>query len=403
MELKKPTTPANPQVLNFGDTAVAFAHRTDQELKDAKLLFGFINRPLLNKIGSAIGAFAIKWKLPFAERITMQTVYKQFVGGRTLLEVEEAAEKLNQLNVSCALDYGAEGKNNETAYNTTMTECIRAIEFASQHANVPIVTTKISGLASDDLLLAVSAGKVLSADDEKSYRAVAKRLDSLCHVASEKGVQLYIDAEESWIQPAIDKVVNNAMLRYNKGRAVVCSTYQLYRHDRYDALVEQHNICRSGGVILGAKLVRGAYMEKERARAKEMGYPSPINPDKATSDAEYNKAVAYCLDNIETIDFVNASHNELSVQLMLAGMQTRAIDKSHRHVLFCQLYGMSDNITFKLAAEGYRVAKYLPYGPVADVVPYLVRRAQENTSIAGEMGRELGLVIKELERRKSEG
>ncbi len=401
MEVKNPTKPNNPQVLNFADTAVAFAHRTDQELKDAKILFGFINKPLLNKVGSVIGAFAVKWKLPFAERITMQTVYKQFVGGRTLLEVEDAAEKLNKLKVTCALDYGAEGKNDESAYNTTMTECIRAIEFASQHENVPIVTTKISGLASDDLLLNLSNGSALSAAEEKAYKAVAKRLDSLCHVAAERGVQLYIDAEESWIQPAIDKVVNNAMLRYNKGRAVVCSTYQLYRHDRYDALVAQHNICQSRGVILGAKLVRGAYMVKERARAKEKGYPSPINPTKEATDTEYNKAISYCLDHIETIDFVNASHNELSVQLMLAGMQERGIAKDHKHALFCQLYGMSDNVTFTLAAEGYRVAKYLPYGPVADVVPYLVRRAQENTSIAGEMGRELRLVIKELERRKS--
>lgn len=399
MAVKKMAPPTNPEILNFSDTAVAFAHRTDKELRDAKLLFGFINRPLLNKIGSALGAFAIKWKLPFAERITMETVYKQFVGGRTLLEVEAAAEKLAKLNVSCALDYGAEGKNDESAYNTTMTECIRALEFASQHSNIPIVTTKISGLASDDLLLAVSEGRALTEAEEKSFRAVSKRLDSLCYVAAEKGVQLYIDAEESWIQPAIDKVVNNAMLRYNKDRAVVCSTYQLYRHDRYEALVTQHAICLSGGVVLGAKLVRGAYMEKERARAKEMGYPSPINPDKATTDAEYNKAVAYCLDNLDTIDFVNASHNQLSAQLMLAGMQEKGIDKQHKHALFCQLYGMSDNVTFKLADEGYRVAKYVPYGPVADVVPYLVRRAQENTSIAGEMGRELKLVVQELERR----
>jgi len=401
MKVTKPVDSTNPNVLEFADTKVAFAHRTSKELKDAKLLFGFMNRPLLNKIGSQLGAIAIKWNLPFAERITMQTVYKQFVGGRTLLEVENAAAKLAKLNVSCALDYGAEGKNDESAYNTTMTECIRALEFASQHPNVPIVTTKVSGLASDDLLLAVSQGKALSDSDEKAYRAVAKRLDSLCHVASEKGVQLYIDAEESWIQPAIDKVVNNAMLRYNKGRAVVCTTYQLYRHDRFDALVTQHDICRSRGVILGAKLVRGAYMEKERARAEEKGYPSPINPNKESTDTEYNKAVAYCLENIDTIDFVNASHNQLSAQLMLSAMQQLGIDKQHKHALFCQLYGMSDNVTFKLAAEGYRVAKYVPYGPVADVVPYLVRRAQENTSIAGEMGRELRLVVQELERRNS--
>ncbi|MFK8054658.1 MAG: proline dehydrogenase family protein [Saprospiraceae bacterium] len=401
MEVKKSAKSTNREVLDFGDTKVAFAHRTVKELKDAKLLFGFINKPLLNKFGSKLGAFAIKWNLPFAERITMQTVYKQFVGGRTLLEVEQAAAKLDILNVSCALDYGAEGKNDESAYNTTMTECIRALEFASRHINVPIVTTKISGLASDDLLLAISEGRALTEPEEKAYRAVSKRLDSLCYVASDKGVQLYIDAEESWIQPAIDKVVNNAMLRYNKERAVVCSTYQLYRHDRYDALVTQHDICRSRGVVLGAKLVRGAYMEKERARAIEKGYPSPINPDKATTDKEYNKAVAYCLENLDTIDFVNASHNQLSAQLMLAAMEDKGIDKQHKHALFCQLYGMSDNVTFKLAAEGYRVAKYVPYGPVADVVPYLVRRAQENTSIAGEMGRELSLVVQELERRAS--
>ncbi len=389
-----------PINIDFDDTQVAFSHKSDAELKHTQRLFKFMNNPALVEWGSKLGEFAVKFKLPFAEQITLATIYRQFVGGRTLLEVEAAARELAQHNVLSLLDYGAEGKNNEQAYNLTMRECIRAIEFAAEHDSIPIVTTKISGLASNDLLVALSGTHPLDAKEEQGYKALLKRVESLGKVANDNNIQLYIDAEESWMQPAIDKIVMTAMLRFNTERAVIVNTYQLYRHDRYLTLVGQHAKCRSQNVVLGAKLVRGAYMNKERARAKERGYLSPIHQTKEETDKDFNRAVAYCLDNIETIEFVNASHNQRSAQLMIEGMAKRAIARDHPHTLLCQLYGMSDNLTFNLAAAGYRVGKYLPYGPVADVVPYLVRRAQENTSITGEASRELAMITREIVRRQ---
>ena len=389
----------SPIDIDFDDTAVAFAHKSDAELLHTQRMFKLMNNATLVGLGSKLGAFAVRWKLPFAERVTMATIYKQFVGGRTLLEVEDVARKLAKLRVLSVLDYGAEGKNDEKAYNLTMTECIRAIEFAAQHQSVPVVSTKISGLASDELLVAVSGARALSQQEEADYQALVKRVGSLCHVAASSDVQLYIDAEESWMQPAIDKVVMSAMLRYNHKRAVIVNTYQLYRHDRYEVLTNHFAQCRSRNVVFGAKLVRGAYMEKERRRAQAEGYASPINPTKAATDRDFDRAVEYCLDHIEHIEFVNASHNQRSAQMMVEGMAARGIAKDHKHTMLCQLYGMSDNLTFTLAAAGYRMGKYLPYGPVADVVPYLVRRAQENTSITGEASRELALVTREIERR----
>ena len=387
--------------VDFANTELAFAYKSDAELSQSKRLFSLMQYPKLVDISSGLGAFAVKHGLPFAESITLATIYKQFVGGRTLLEVESVAKKIEKFGVMSILDYGAEGKNDEQAYNLTMTECIRAIEFAGQHQYIPIVSTKISGLTSNKLLIALSAGQALDAQLEAEHRALMKRMDSLCHVATENKVQLYIDAEESWMQEAIDQVVVTCMRRYNRQRAVVVNTYQLYRHDRYEMLKRHFDLCRSHNVILGAKLVRGAYMDKERERAKEMGYPSPINPDKASTDREFNKAVRFCLEHIEHIDFVNASHNQESARIMVETMYQLNIAKNHPQPFFAQLYGMSDNLTFNLAAAGYRVGKYLPYGPVKDVVPYLVRRAQENTSITGEVGRELKLIKQEVSRRAS--
>ena len=385
--------------VDFSDTETAFARKSDAELAHTRRLFAFMNKPVFVKVGSALGQFAVKYKLPFAERVTLGTIYKQFVGGRTLLEVEEVTKELAALNVLSILDYGAEGKESEQAYNQTMSECIRALEFSAHYASIPVVTIKVTGLTSNDLLESLSAGQVLNREEESQLEALRKRMDSLCHVAAERGVQLYVDAEESWLQRAIDDLVMVNMLRYNRGRAIVVNTYQMYRHDRLATLRDHHAVCREAGVLLGAKLVRGAYMNKENARAEAMGYESPIHRSKEASDADFDRAVDYCLTNLDTIEFVNASHNPASAHAMIEGMDRRGIPKDHPHQMFCQLYGMSDNLTFNLASVGYRVGKYLPYGPVADVVPYLVRRAQENTSITGEASRELSQIEQEIARR----
>ena len=392
--------PAHAPEVDFGDTQIAFRSKSDASLRHSHRLFRFMNSPRLVALGSKLGAFAVRHNLPFAESVTLATIYRQFVGGRTLLEVETVARELARHKVLSVLDYGAEGKNDEQAYNRTMTECIRALEFAARHASVPVVTTKVTGLTSDDLLVDVSAGRALDAKADAAYAALLKRLDSLCHVARQNSVQLYIDAEESWMQPAIDRVVLTCMQRYNTERPIVVNTYQMYRHDRLATLRQHHAACRSNGVMLGAKLVRGAYMDKENERARERGYPTPIQPSKEATDRDYDAAVRYCLEHIDTIGFVNASHNQRSSRLMLEAMHELGIAPSHPHAMFCQLYGMSDNLTFNLAAAGYRVGKYVPYGPVRDVVPYLVRRAQENTSITGEASRELALISQEIRRRE---
>ena len=385
--------------IDFADTATAFAHKSDADLRHARRLFRFMNHPRLVAWGSALGTFAVKYGLPLAERATLATIYQQFVGGRTLLEVESAARDLAASGVLSVLDYGAEGKEDERAYNHTMTECIRAIEFAGQHQSIPVVSTKLTGLCANALLAALNRGDSLDLDAEREHGALLKRVDSLCHVAAENGVQLYVDAEESWLQDAIDHIVLVAMKRYNRERAVIVNTYQLYRHDRLGALHAHHAACRAQGVVFGAKLVRGAYMVKEAARAEDMGYPSPIQPSKAATDHDFDLAVAYCLDHVDTVEFVNASHNQASALRMVAGMQARGLPRDHASTMFCQLYGMSDNVTYNLAAAGYRVGKYLPYGPVREVVPYLVRRAQENTSVTGEASRELQLIEREIARR----
>ncbi len=392
-------TTAPTAAISFGDIETAFAHKSDAELARTRRLFALMNRPTLVRLGSALGSFAVRWRLPFAERITLDTIYRQFVGGRTLLEVQEVATRLGELNVLSVLDYGAEGKEDEQAHNHTMNECIRAIEFAARDSCIPVVSTKLSGLTDNAVLTQLSAGALLSPVLAEAHSALLKRVDSLCHVACDKGVQLYVDAEESWMQDAIDEIVMVAMLRYNQRRAVVVNTYQMYRHDRLAALKAHHAACREQGVVFGAKLVRGAYMTKERARAEAQGYPSPIQPDKASSDRDFDLAVAYCLDHIDNVEFVNASHNQQSAERMIRGMAERSIPGDHPNLMFCQLYGMSDNMTFNLAAAGYRVGKYLPYGPVEDVVPYLVRRAQENTSITGEASREYQLIEREIARR----
>ena len=390
-----------PLEIDLDDSRVALSHRGDAELRLARTLFRALNMPLVARLGTALGPLAVRWGLPFAERIVLATVYRQFVGGRSLLEAGDTVAQLRERDVLSVLDYGAEGKDDETAYNQVMAECIRALEYAADNPGIPVVSTKLSGLASNALLETVSTGRPLTADQDAAYRALSRRVESLCHVARQSGVQLYVDAEESWLQPAIDKVVLSASLRYNRGRAVIFNTYQLYRHDRLAALYGHHAQCRSRAVVLGAKLVRGAYLEKERERAAELGLPSPIHASKAATDRDFDLAVAYCLDHLADLEFVNASHNQQSALAMLEAMAEREIARGDRRTLFCQLYGMSDSLTFNLAEAGYRVAKYVPYGPVREVVPYLVRRARENSSVDGEMSRELRLIERELTRRQA--
>ena len=386
-------------VVDFSNTQAAFAIKSDDELKKAAWLFGLMNKHWLVGIGSRLGLAAIRLHLPFVETAVKNTIYEQFCGGTTLLECQGRIDKLAGQKCQTILDYGAEAKEKESDFNQTMNETIRAIEFASRSEHIPVVSTKITGLARFGLLESVQQGESFTRESRKEYKSVLKRLDSICHVAARKGVAVFFDAEESWIQDSIDHLVTIMMRRYNRERVVAYNTFQLYRKDRLQFLIDSYNQSRKGGYLLGAKMVRGAYMEKERDRAEKMGYPSPIHPNKAATDDAYDMALRFCVDNYEYIASCNASHNMESNLLQAELINRKGIPRNHPHLNFCQLFGMSDNITFNLAQEGFNVAKYVPYGPVREVVPYLIRRAQENSSVTGDMSREFQLVQSEMKRR----
>lgn len=385
--------------INFSNTEIAFKNKSDQELKKAYQLFKMMNKSWFVNLGSKLGTLAVKWNLPFSKVIVKNTIFEQFCGGTTLLNSQPTIDKLAQYNVVSLLDYGAEGKTTEEAYNRTMNENIKALEFASTNSSIPVVTTKITGLARFELLEKISAGESLSAEEEQEYSHVLKRIDAICASASKNNTSIFIDAEETWIQDAIDSITNLMMSRYNKDKVSVFNTFQMYRHDRLAFLKKSYEEANKQGYLLGAKLVRGAYMEKERARAEEMGYDSPINPTKQATDEQFNQGVRFCVDHYETIALCNATHNLESSALLASLIQDKNLPKDHPHLNFCQLYGMSDNLTFNLAAEGFNVGKYVVYGQVEEVVPYLVRRAQENSSVTGDMSRELELYSKEIKRR----
>jgi proline dehydrogenase len=385
--------------VDFSDTGIAFERKSDRELKETAFLFKMMNNSHLVEFGSHMTLWALKLRLPI-KGIIKKTIFKQFCGGATFEECNKSIQELAAYNVAAILDYGAEGKEDDAAFDITVKESIKSVRFAAEHDTVPVVSCKITGLAQNDLLEKITAKKELSEKEEATYQKALGRLDIICKEAYQLKVALFIDAEESWIQGAIDDMTDVMMARYNKKYITVYNTFQMYRHDRLDFLKKSFALAQEKGFILGAKLVRGAYMEKERLRAETKGYASPIQPDKAATDKDYNAAVKFCVENYERIGSCVASHNEYSTQYQLELMEEMNIPKNHLHFNFCQLYGMSDNLTFNLAKAGYNVAKYIPYGPVNDVIPYLIRRAQENSAVDGEVSRERGLINKELQRRK---
>ena len=386
--------------IDFSNTEIAFAHLSNKELKKTAWLFNMMNKPVLVKYGSALALWAVENGIPTAEWAVKKTVFSQFVGGTTLLDSQPSIERLAEYNTLTILDYGAEAKETELDFNHTMNENIRAIDFAARSVkSIPVISTKVTGLMRFGLLERIQSAEALNREELGEYRNALKRLDAICYHASKKNVAVFIDAEESWIQDAIDHLVWLMMRRYNKKQVVVYNTFQFYRNDRLQFLTESYDRAQTEGFLLGAKLVRGAYMEKERARAQELKYPDPINEDKAATDDLYNTALRFCIDHLDLMAVCNASHNAQSALLMVELMDKKGLPLNHPRTLFSQLYGMSDNLTFNLAKAGFRVAKYLPYGQVKEVIPYLIRRAQENTSVTGDAGRELKLVREEVARR----
>jgi proline dehydrogenase len=392
--------------ISFENTQNAFAYKSTKALKRAKLLFGFMGYPTLVQMGTRIVPTLLKAGLPI-KGIIRNTIFKQFVGGETLAETIPVAQMLAEHNVDVILDYGVEGKEGEESFDHATQVFIDVINHAASQKNIPFISIKVTGLASHELLQTLHEAPRLRSgihDNEMEQAAwdrVRERMYAICEAAAEKNIGVLVDAEESWIQDPIDRLTMEMMAEFNKQKAVVFNTIQLYRHDRLHFLRISHQIAEAQGFVLGLKLVRGAYMEKERAVALEKNKQSPIQISKEATDADYDEAVRFCMDHIHSTAVIIASHNEQSNLLGAKLLDEMMLPHNHPHVHFSQLYGMSDTITFNLAKEGFNVSKYLPFGPIQDVIPYLMRRAQENTSVSGQTGRELLQLKRELARRKS--
>ena len=402
--------------ISFDNTEYAFQYKTDKELKSAHFLFSSMSKPLLVQAGTRLVPWAIKAGLP-VKGIVRNTIFKQFAGGETLEQTATVANHLGKYHVGVILDYAVEGgDDSEAEYEHAAEEFIKVIEYASTQSNIPFMSVKVTGLTRFALLEKIDSAmrqskgslikrylnaiEKLSTEDREEWHRVRHRLLRICQKAEEKNIGMLIDAEESWIQEPIDALVILMMDSFNKTKAVIYNTAQLYRHDRLKFVKDCYEAAQERNFILGLKLVRGAYMEKERKRATEKGYPSPIQPHKAATDKDFDEAVTFCIENTNVIATIISSHNENSNLRAVRQMAEHHLELNERRINFSQLYGMSDNITFNLAHAGCNVSKYLPFGPVGEVIPYLMRRAQENTSVGGQTGRELSLIKKEVTRRK---
>ncbi len=359
-----------------------------------------MGRPFLVNLFSKLTLVGLKLNLPI-KWIIKKTIFRQFCGGETIVECTEPFEFLKAQNVEAILDYSVEGQEDEEAFEETKEELLSLIANAKNHAKDPTTCLKVTGLASSYILEKYGSNDGLEGSDMAEWAKVLDRIEQICQKAHDLGVKVYVDAEDSWFQKAIDDVAEAMILKYNSERAIVFTTTQLYRHDRLVYLKRLIEMCRAQGKFLGVKLVRGAYMEKENERARERGYPTPIQPDKEATDRDYNLALTTVVENIDIVEVCAGTHNAESCQLLASLIHEKGLPRNHKNIFFSQLFGMSDNLSFVLAGNGYNVSKYLPYGPVKATVPYLIRRAEENTAIAGQMGKELKLALKEKRRRRS--
>ena len=383
----------------FNDTQVAFALKTDTELERAYFLFKIIDNEPLVRIGTAVTNFALKAHLP-VESLIRVTVFDHFCGGTTEDDCLSVVDKMFTKGVSSVLDYSVEGKEEEEQFDAALQMTLKTIEFAKERKAIPFAVFKPTGLGRFYLYEKIGEKQPLTLEEQNEWNRVVYRFDLICKTAHEKDVALLIDAEESWMQDAADELVTDMMRKYNRKKAIVFNTLQLYRWDRLDYLKKLHDQAKVEGFYIGMKIVRGAYMEKENRRAEEMGYPTPICESKEATDINYDLTMEYMMDNLDIMSIFAGTHNESSSYKLIEMMESRGISKNDNRIWFGQLYGMSDNISYNLAKYGFNVAKYLPFGPVRDVMPYLIRRAEENTSVAGQTSRELNLLKIERQRRK---
>ena len=385
----------------FENTQIAFADKTTPQLKKAYWMFKAIEQPALTNVGISILNFTVKNNFPFVTDIVKNTLFEQFCGGVTREESMKVVKQMFKHHIGSIFDYAIEGKEEEATFDHTCEEIKQNIKFAEGNPAIPFVVFKPTGFGRLDLYAEVQAGKELTSSEKEEWNRVVNRYEEVCKMAHEKNVVIMIDAEETWIQDAVDKLVNEMKSKYNCEKAIVWNTIQMYRTGRLEYLAEDLERAKEKNYFLGYKFVRGAYMEKERNRAQEMNYPDPIQPTKQATDDNFNAAIDFVMKNLDKVSAFFGTHNEKSTELVMDKMREQNLPNDFDHIHFGQLYGMSDNITYYLGAKKYNAAKYLPYGPVKDVVPYLTRRAQENTSVAGQTGRELGLIEKELKRRKA--
>ncbi len=400
--------------ISFENTEIAFKYKTDKELKKAKFLFVSMAVNWLVKIGTRVTPWIIKSGFP-VKGLIRKTIFTQFVGGETLSETSKVADKLSRFHVDVILDYGVEGKEGEENFDHAANAFIEVVEYAATQSNIPFISIKLTGFARFDLLKKLNetsnyqhtingiiSTDTLTNNEKIEWNKVTERLERICECAFRNHVGVLIDAEESWIQKPVDALSIKMMQKFNIAKAAVYNTVQLYRVGQLGFLKDNFEASIKNNYKAGFKLVRGAYMEKERRHAEELNYPSPIQPDKSRTDADYNAALEFCIEHLDQLNMIVASHNEYSNLFAVELMEKFQHPLNHSGIHFSQLYGMSDNITFNLAKAGCSVSKYLPFGPINDVIPYLMRRAQENSSASDQTGRELGLIKKELKRRKGE-
>ncbi len=383
----------------FENTEIAFALKSDSELERAYFLFKMISIEPLVKIGTAATNFAIKAHLPI-EGLIRSTVFDHFCGGVNEEDCLPVIDKMYEKGVSSVLDYSVEGKENEAEFDAAMHMVLKIIDFAKAIDSIPIAVFKPTGFGRFYLYEKLGKGEALTEKEQEEWDRVVNRFDVVCKKSKDNDIAILIDAEESWMQDAADDLITQMMRKYNTDKPIVYNTLQMYRHDRLAFLEKQHEIAKTEGFYLGYKLVRGAYMEKENERAEENGYISPICINKKATDKNFDEGLKYVLDNLEKMSLFAGTHNEESSYLLMQLMEERGLNNNDSRIWFGQLYGMSDHISYNLASKGYNVAKYMPFGPVKDVMPYLIRRAEENTSVAGQTSRELNLLSKEKKRRK---
>lgn len=388
-------------MISFDNTEIAFKSKSDKDLKRAYWLFKIVGIPASVKFGKIATSVSFKLHLPI-NGIIKSTIFKQFCGGETIEDCAQAIDHLNQFKIGTILDYSVEGKTSDEDFEKTTLEIIATIEKAKGNKAIPFAVFKVTGITRFGLLeKANDPNNSLNDSEKKEFQELVERVDRICKKAYDNNVPLFIDAEDSWIQDTIDRLTESMMVKYNKETSIIFNTFQMYRHDRLAYIHNCLNAAKIGDYHYGIKLVRGAYMEKERERAIEKGYPSPIQPNKEACDKDYNAALEYIVDHLDVASLCAGTHNEDSSAYLIQLIEEKKLDKTDKRIYFAQLLGMSDHISFNLSNANYNVAKYVPYGPIKEVMPYLLRRAEENTSVAGQTGRELTLITKEINRRKS--